>query len=123
MMNKTILIVEDHREFRKAVCDFLKLNDVTAKIVEASSGPEAILLARAMNPRLILMDFWLGGMNGLQAATQIKQIVPHTAIIMLSMFDAKEIPKVHFGRVIRKFICKSELTEKLVPEIIKIIGH
>ena len=89
--------------------------------MEASSGEEGILLAKRIKPQIILMDFWLRGMNGMEAATQIKASVPNCSIIMLTMFDIKDIEPLDSQNFIKAFISKSELCDKLIPNIKKIL--
>src|SRR5476649_1544294 len=87
----SILIIEDHKDFREALQHFLELNQIRAHIIEASSGEEGILLAKKKKPQIVVIDFDLGGINGLDAARQIKEFLPRCKIIMLSMYDPKEI--------------------------------
>ncbi|MBF0503568.1 MAG: response regulator transcription factor [Candidatus Omnitrophica bacterium] len=118
----TILIVEDHKDFRQAVCNFLQVSHVDADILEASSGEEAVATVQENKPQIILMDFWLKGMNGVEAATQIKAILPECSIIMLTMFDIKDVEPLAGQGVIKEFINKSDLCDNLVPSINKILN-
>jgi DNA-binding NarL/FixJ family response regulator len=117
----TILIVEDHKDFRQAVRHFLEVSNVKADLLEASSGEEGVLLAKRIKPQIVLMDFWLRGMNGMEAAAQIKASVPNCSIIMLTMFDIKDIEPLDTQNLIKAFISKSELCDKLIPSINKIL--
>jgi len=118
----TILIVEDHKDFRQAVRNYLELSHIKAELLEASSGEEAVLIAKRHKPEIILMDFWLRGINGVEAATQIKASVPECSIILLTMFDLKDVAPLVNKETIKEFISKSDLFEKLVPSINKILN-
>jgi len=118
-----ILIVEDHRDFRQAVRHFLELNKVRARIVEASSGEEGVSVARKIKPKVVLMDFFLGGINGVEAAQRIKERDPKCNIIMLTIFDPKEIVFAGRNRVIKAFIGKNELYDRLIPAIDHILRN
>lgn len=120
-INPSILIVEDHRDFRRAVRRFLELKGVKAHIMEASSGEEGILIAKKSKPRIVLMDFFLDGMNGIQATQQIKKNDAQCDIIMLTMIDPKEIMEADRHRQVKAFISKGDLFEKLIPTIDKIL--
>ena len=117
----TILIVEDHKDFRQAVRHFLEVSNIKVDLLEASSGEEGVLLAKRMKPQIILMDFWLRGINGMEAAAQIKASVPNCSIIMLTMFDIKDIEPLDNQNFIKAFISKSDLCDKLIPSINKIL--
>jgi len=117
-----ILIVEDHKDFRQAVRHFLEVSHVKAHLVEASSGEEGVEIAKKIRPEIVLMDFWLRGINGVEAATQIKTIVPGSTIILLTMFDLKEVQPLVDPDVISEFISKSDLFEQLLPSINKVLN-
>ena len=118
----TILIIEDHKDFRQAVSHFLEVSHVKANIVEASSGEEGVLMAQRIRPEIILMDFWLRGINGVEAATQIKASLPACTIILLTMFDLKDVQPLVNKEIIKEFISKSDLVEKLIPSVNKILN-
>jgi len=118
----TILIIEDHKDFRRAVRHFLEVSNIKAELLEASSGEEGVAIAKKTKPEIVLMDFWLKGINGVEAATQIKAIVPESSIILLTIFDLKDVQPLVNREIIKEFISKSELFEKLVPCINKILN-
>ena len=117
-----ILIVEDHKDFRQAVRHFLEVSNVKAALVEASSGEEGVMLAKRIKPEIVLMDFWLRGINGVEAATQIKTALPGCSIILLTMFDLKDVQPLVNKEIIKDFISKSDLCEKLIPCVNKILN-
>ena len=104
-----ILIVEDHKDYRQAVKKFLEIQHVTARIREASSGEQGVDMAHRIKPELVIMDYWLGGMNGLEAASQIKADQPATAIIMLTFFNQDEIKSAGIKKYVNAFVNKSDL--------------
>jgi DNA-binding NarL/FixJ family response regulator len=118
----TILIIEDHKDFRQAVRHFLQVSNIKSDVLEASSGEEGVVIAKRTKPEIVLMDFWLRGINGIEAATQIKASVPDCSIILLTMFDLKDVQPLVNKEVIKEFISKSELFEKLVPSINKALN-
>ncbi len=65
MANELILIVEDNEKNRKLVRDILLFKGY--RILESETAEEGIRLARENIPALILMDFHLPGMNGIEA--------------------------------------------------------
>ncbi len=119
---KTILIVEDHKDFRREVRHFLEVSHIDVRLVEAASAEEGIVAAKANRPEIVLMDFWLGGMNGMDAAAQIKETLPSCSIIMLTMFDIKEIGQLNGKHHVKEFISKGNLFEQLIPSVKKILN-
>src|SRR5687768_16290829 len=65
-----ILIVEDNADLQTLLNEVLSINYT---VEGASSGEEAVAVARTFKPALVLLDFQLPGMNGGEAARRIKQ--------------------------------------------------
>ena len=86
-MDKTILIVDDHEGFRKGLKFYLEKQNREIVFYEAASGEDAIEIAMKVNPKVVIMDFKLTGMNGIHAAEKIKQSLPETKIILISLFE------------------------------------
>ena len=66
-MTHNILIVEDHEIVRQSLREWLELSFPHYHLLEATSGEEAVTIARTMSPRLIIMDIGLPGMSGIEA--------------------------------------------------------
>jgi DNA-binding NarL/FixJ family response regulator len=121
MSRPHILIIEDHKDFRKALKHFLQAHQVRAEMIEASSGEEGVLLAKKNKMDIVVTDFALGGIDGLEAARQIKKSLPDCRIIMLTIYDPKEIFRRDTHRTISFFISKGDLHELLVPAINRVL--
>lgn len=102
---------------------YLEVNHIQAHIMEASSGEEGVLLARKKKPQIVVIDFALGGITGLEAARQIKKYLPKCSIILLTIYDPQEIFRRDGDGIIQSFISKSDLYEQLVPVINKILNN
>jgi two-component system chemotaxis response regulator CheY len=85
-MAKTILIVDDNTLVRRAVCELFKREEDFTVCGEAANGREAIAKALELHPDLIVLDFLMPVMNGLDAARELKRLMPDVQLIMYSMF-------------------------------------
>ena len=84
---KKILIVDDQVEVRELVEVTLRVGDY--QIFQAKSGEEAIEIAKAEKPELIIMDVMMpGGIDGLKA-TRILKNDPETKDCIIVMLTAK----------------------------------
>ena len=79
-----ILLVDDHGVVRKGLR--LQLQDDQFEIVgEAADGREAVLMAQAENPDVIIMDIAMPGLTGIEATAQIVKRNPKTGVVIFSM--------------------------------------
>ena len=83
-LRKRILLVDDQQPVREAIRLLLGLNE--HKVVEASSGAEALELFRRDCFDLVITDFEMPRMKGNELATRIKQLVPAQPIIMITAY-------------------------------------
>ena len=86
---------------------------------EASNGEEGIDVAIKERPMAIIMDFQLPGMDGIHASEKIKQSLPTTKIIMVSLFETKESIKRFKKSKIDAFVAKSNFENELMPILMK----
>ncbi len=78
----TILLVEDHDDLRDSLR--LRLEADRHRVVEAADGNEALQLWREHNPDLIITDFWMPRMNGLEVIQAVFAHQPALPIILMS---------------------------------------
>jgi len=82
-----VLIADDHPLFRDGLAALLRASPGTELAGAAVTGTEAVELARQVQPDVVLMDLRLPGLNGIEATRQIVTDSPHTAVVVLTMFD------------------------------------
>jgi DNA-binding NarL/FixJ family response regulator len=82
---KTILIVDDHPLIRDATRRFFERQNFEV-CGEAVDGIDAVEKASQLKPDLIIMDFVMPRMNGLQAARKLRTLEIHVPIILLTMY-------------------------------------
>lgn len=89
----SLLVVDDTPIIRSTIARVVR-RDVAAiaDVYEAVNGLEAIEIARARRPEIILMDIRMPGLDGLQASATIRAELPQTRIVILSAYD--EFPYV-----------------------------
>jgi len=82
----TTMLVDDHSIWRGGVRSMLEDSEFEV-VGEASSGREALEIARQLHPRLILLDIRMAGGDGLDALVALKQEHLRTAVVMLTTYD------------------------------------
>jgi two-component system, NarL family, response regulator LiaR len=85
-MVKSVLIADDHDIIRKALCELFASQEDFEVCAEAENGKEAVEMAQVFQPDLILLDLSMPMMNGIDAACELKQIMPMVPIIVFSEY-------------------------------------
>jgi two-component system, NarL family, response regulator NreC len=80
-----VLLADDHKMIRAGLRLVLEQQPDVAVAGEADDGRQAVALAQELKPDVVVMDIGMPSLNGIEAAVQIKQALPDTAIVMLSM--------------------------------------
>ncbi len=81
-----VMLVDDHAIWRGGVRSMLDDTEFTV-VGEASSGQEAVEVARRVQPQLTLLDIRMAGGDGLDALVALKKEHPRMAIVMLTTYD------------------------------------
>lgn len=85
-----ILVVDDHPLFRQGVVHSLQMDPAFRVVGETASGEEALAMAQALLPEVVLLDISMPGWNGIVTAEKIAMACPATAIVMLTGSDDKD---------------------------------
>lgn len=85
-MVKSVLIADDHDMIRKALCELFASQEDFEVCAEAENGKEAVEMARVFSPDLILLDLSMPVMNGIEAACEMKRLMPMVPIIVFSEY-------------------------------------
>lgn len=104
----TVLVVDDHKAFREGLARVLGEEDDIEIIGQSSDGKEAIRIAEAKRPSIMLLDISMPGMNGIEVIRQIGVASPQTAVVVLSAFcyRAYVIAAVELG--VRAYLLKTQ---------------
>ena len=82
-----VLIADDHPLFRDGMRGLLGSLPDMEVVGEASTGEQAIELARELQPDVILMDIKMPGINGIEATREILHTSPHIGVLVVTMFE------------------------------------
>jgi DNA-binding NarL/FixJ family response regulator len=82
-----LILVEDHKILCETLMVALNQVDGIEVVSHANDGRKAILLARRLNPDVMLMDVSMPELNGMEACRQVREVSPQTRIIALSAYS------------------------------------
>jgi len=77
-----VLVVEDESSIRKFLS--INLNREGFEVLEAASGEEALDIIRIVQPRVVVLDLMLPGIDGFEVCQGIRKSIPNIVIIMLT---------------------------------------
>ena len=82
-----VIVVDDHALFRRGLQMVLDDEPDIELVGEASDGHEAVQRAGELMPDVVLMDVRMPKRSGIDAAREIKDLLPHVKILMLTISD------------------------------------
>jgi DNA-binding NarL/FixJ family response regulator len=85
-----VLTVDDQAVFRRAVGDLLAATPGFEEVGQAASGAEALELAEALRPDLVLLDVRMHGMDGLETARRLLAADGGAVVVLISLNDVPE---------------------------------
>jgi len=118
----SVLIADDHPVYRSGLRILLGNVDRLRVIGEACTGPEALAMARELQPQLILMDVNLPGITGIEATKSLANRHPDIAVIIVTMLDDRETFFAAMRAGARGFLLKEANSDE-VALAIKIVRY
>jgi DNA-binding NarL/FixJ family response regulator len=85
-----VVLVEDHQIVRQGLRALLEDTDAVEVVAEADNGNDAVEVVTQHRPNVVVMDLNLPGLNGVDATKAIRQAVPETHVLILSMYSTEE---------------------------------
>lgn len=118
-----VLIVDDHRMFAEALEAILATDGRIEIAGHASTGEEAIDLARGAEPDVVLMDIAMPVMDGLEATRRIADEVPNTAILMLTGSNSRVDVDQAKQAGAAGYVTKDRIAAELVGAILEVASR
>jgi DNA-binding NarL/FixJ family response regulator len=117
-----VLIADDHRLFGQALESILATDDRLEVVGHAGDGSEAVQLALAVDPDVILMDISMPIMDGFQATKQIRKQRPQARVLMLTASNSR----TDLDRARRAgaagYVTKDRIAAELIDAIIEVVA-
>jgi two-component system nitrate/nitrite response regulator NarL len=117
-----VLVVEDYEPMRKTVRATLQKRHDLQIVGEASDGLEAVQQAVELKPDLILMDIGLPSQNGIEAAREIRELVPKAKILFLSQETSPEVIQEALSVSASGYVVKVNAGVELIPALEAVIS-
>src|SRR6266852_1136755 len=112
-----ILLADDHVVMRSGLRLLLERQPNLEVVGEAADGQEAVRLAAAENPEVVIMDIAMPHLNGVEATRQIVTRNPETAVVILSMHSDESYVLRSLKAGARAYLLKDSAEADLIAAI------
>ncbi len=112
-----IILADDHRIFRKGLKSLLSEKSNIEILAEADNGAEALEAAMKYRPKIVIMDIGMPKMDGIEATRQIRERLPDTEVVILSMHAKKAYIDQVLKAGAKGYVLKDSDEENLIAAI------
>lgn len=116
-INTRILLADDHPIFREGLVALIEKVPGMKVVRETNEGLQAVNAARELRPDVVVMDLTMPGMNGIEATRRIREEIPETKILCLSVHTQKRFISAVLDMGASGYLPKDCAFEELVGAI------
>lgn len=116
----TVLLADDHHLVRRGFRRLLEDDPRLEVVGEAADGDEAIRLAAALHPQVVVMDAAMPRTNGMAATRAIRASSPESAVLMLSMHSEETVVRQALDAGARGYVLKNVVDLDLAAAIVRV---
>ena len=113
-----VLVVDDHALFAEAVMLTLGIERRIEVVGSASSGLEAVSLAAALRPDVVLMDLHMPSMDGIEATRRVRKVSPASRVVIVTAARVREIAAQALAAGAERCLTKDTSALKLIDAIL-----
>ena len=109
-----VLLSDDHSFIRRGLRTILETAEQYEVCGEAADGSQTLTLSTELAPDILIMDISMPPPNGLEVAAQIRQSLPATKILLITMHDSEEMLRAAAAVGASGYLLKSDAEEQLM---------
>ena len=118
-----ILVADDHEVVRRGVCALLEGHAGFEVCDEAVDGREAVEKAKRSLPDVVILDIGMPGLNGFDAARQIRNVSPDSEVLILTMHESEQVIREVLAAGARGYVLKSDAGRDLITAVEALSHH
>jgi DNA-binding NarL/FixJ family response regulator len=117
-----ILVADDHELVRRGIRGLLRARRGWTVVGEATNGLEAVDKANRLKPDVAILDISMPDLDGLQATRRIREAVPTTDVVVLTMHDSDQMVRRVLDAGALGYVLKSDIATHLVKAVNSVSG-
>ena len=117
-----ILVADDHELVRRGIRGVLRARRGWTVVGEAMNGLEAVEKANRLKPDVAILDISMPDLGGLQATRQIRESIPTTQVVVLTMHESDQMVRRVLDAGALGYVLKSDLATHLVKAVRSVSG-
>src|SRR5258708_34966836 len=119
----SIRLADDHDVMRRGVRTLVEEQPGWEVCAEATTGRQAVALAKQHKPDVAVLDISMPELNGLQATRQIKKALPSTEILIFTMHESEDLVRNVLAAGARAYLLKIDAGQHIVPAVEALSRH
>lgn len=117
-----VLIADDHEIFRRGLLDALK-DEPSMKVVgEAEDGAQALRMAEALRPQVVVLDIKMPKADGLEVAGRLREAGLPLEVVILTMYDDEDIFNAALDRGVKGYVLKDSAATEIIGAIKSVLA-
>ncbi len=118
-----IFLADDHEIIRKGLRILFEAHSGWSICGEAASGEETVRLAAEVKPDIVVLDIGLRGLNGVEAARQIKSTNSAIEVLIFTMHDSEHLVRETLRVGARGYVLKTDKPQSLIDAVDALAKH
>jgi DNA-binding NarL/FixJ family response regulator len=118
-----VLVADDHESVRRGISEIIKAQPGMEICGEAVNGLEAVRKAKQLRPDVVVLDFFMPEMNGIEATREILKEAPETEVMILTAFESEQTISEVLRAGARGYMLKSDVGKDLLFAIQSLCRH
>jgi len=114
-----VLVVDDHALFAEALMLTLAIDERIEVVGYAADGKEAVSLAEALQPDVVLMDLHMPNMDGIEATRLVREVSPRSWVVMVTAARSAEVASHALAAGASRYLTKDTPALKLIDAILE----